>query len=96
MPVGRAGLLRLARPVLLARLPGAVLLTRLLLRRGAVLSRHGVRLLRARLHRLAAVRIGLAGIGAAERALFVDHLTAEILRGVNLAHKTPVAGDLLR
>ena len=97
LPVGRAGLLRLARPVLLARLPGAVGLTGLLLlRRGAVLSRHGVRLLRARLHRLAAVRIGLAGIGAAERALFVDHLTAEILRGVNLAHKTLVAGDLLR
>ena len=100
-------MLWLDRPVLQAWLPGTVLLTGLLLLsrtigltrlrwRRAVLSRHGIGLLRTRLHRLAAVRIGLAGIGAAERALFLHDLAAEILRGVNLAHKTLVARDLLR
>ena len=44
----------------------------------------------------AAVRIGLAWIGAAEVALLVDDLPAEVLRRVDLAHKALVAQRLLR
>ena len=56
-------------------------------RRGAVWSRHAVLPLRSRLQRLAAVRIGLAWIGATEGALLVNHAAAEILRRVKLAHE---------
>jgi hypothetical protein len=76
----------------LLRLSGTILLTRLL-RSSPVLSRRS-RLLRAGSARRVAT--DHAGIGAAERALLVDDLPADGLRGVNLTHKTLIARDLLR
>jgi hypothetical protein len=84
LPVGRARLLRrlrLTRPVLQARLPAR-----------SILSRQSV-LLRPAARRVAAVE---ARIGAAEFALLAHDLPSEILRRVNLAHKTLVAQHLLR
>ena len=42
------------------------------------------------------VRTDQPRIGAAERAMLGDHPAAEILRRVNLPHKTLVAQNLLR
>ena len=82
------GLLRLSRTVLL---PG-------LLRSGAVLSGRSVGRRIGLLWAGPARRVATdhAGIGAAERALLVDDLPADGLRGVNLAHKALIARDLLR
>ena len=111
LPVRRARLLRLtrslqlllSRPILLTGLllSGTVLQSRLLLPRtiwrarllaGAVLSRQTI-LLRAAARRVATVE---AGVGAAEVALLVEDAAAEILRRVNLTHKTLIAQHLLR
>jgi hypothetical protein len=93
-------LLRLTRTVWLTgllRLSGTILLTRLL-RSSPVLTwrsiRRSIRLLRAGSARRVAT--DHAGIGAAERALLVDDLPADGLRGLNLTHKTLIARDLLR
>lgn len=85
LPVRRARLLRRLRPTRPVLQAG-------LLRSGAVLSRHAV-LLRSAARRVTTVE---AGVGTAKGALLVDDATAEILRRVNLAHKTLVAHDLLR
>jgi hypothetical protein len=77
----------------LLRLSGTILLTRLL-RSSPVLTWRSIRLLRAGSARRVAT--DHAGIGAAERALLVDDLPADGLRGVNLTHKTLIARDLLR
>jgi hypothetical protein len=86
----------------LLRLTGTIWLTRLLrlsgttrlLRSRPVLTRRSIWLLRAGSARRVAT--DHAGIGAAERALLVDDLAADGLRGVNLTHKTLIARDLLR
>ena len=80
----------------LLRLSGTILLTRLL-RSSPVLTWRSIR--RSRLLRAGSARrvaTDHAGIGAAERALLVDDLPADGLRGVNLTHKTLIARDLLR